>query len=152
MIDDVLLLLQLLLTFEIVSLPNFVTVPIILSPYDIGDIVHFSSPDHPDNPNGSIGWIIQRVTLFETVGTWVPTLERASFNNGSLASSQIINWRRSPNARMNVQLNFPIETKYEQLEIFKSAIEEYIRIRYVWLCVCVCVRVCFCVITSSVSQ
>jgi small-conductance mechanosensitive channel len=98
-------------------------------PYDIGDIVQFSHPEGTDNPNGSIGWIIQKVTLFETVGTWVPTLERASFNNGSLASSQIINWARSPNARINVQLNFPIETKYEQLEIFKRAIEEYMRIR-----------------------
>lgn len=59
----------------------------------------------------------------------MPTLERASFNNGSLASSQIINWARSPNARINVQLNFPIETKYEQIEVFKRAIEEFIRIR-----------------------
>lgn len=98
-------------------------------PYDIGDIVHFSQPERETNLNGSLGWIVQKVTLFETVGTWVPTMERASFNNGSLASSQIINWARSPNAKINVQLHFPIETKYEQIDIFKRAIEEYMRVR-----------------------
>ena len=151
MIDDVLLLLQPSLTFEILSVPP-TTYHGIHRPYDIGDVVHFSSPEVPDNPNGSIGWIIQKVSLFETVGVWVPTLERASFNNGSLASCQIINWRRSPNARMNVQLNFPIETKYEQLEIFKSAIEEYIRIRYVCAYARTRAWVYSCVFTRAVSH
>jgi hypothetical protein len=98
-------------------------------PYGIGDIIHISNVECDTNPNGSIGWIIQKVTLFETVATWVPTLERASFNNGSLANSRIINWRRSPNARVAIQLHFPIETKYEQIEIFKKAVEEYMKVR-----------------------
>ncbi|KAG7356332.1 mechanosensitive ion channel [Nitzschia inconspicua] len=98
-------------------------------PYGIGDIIHISNTEMETNLNGSLGWIVQKVTLFETVATWVPTLEKASFNNGSLAHSRVINWRRSPNAKVNIQLHFPIETKYEQIEIFKRAVEEFMKVR-----------------------
>jgi hypothetical protein len=98
-------------------------------PYGIGDIIHISNTEMDTSPNGSIGWIVQKVTLFETVACWVPTQEQASFNNGSLASSRVINWRRSPNTRVNIQLHFPIETNYEQIEIFKRAVEEFIKVR-----------------------
>jgi small-conductance mechanosensitive channel len=98
-------------------------------PYGIGDIIHVSGVEKETSVDGSLGWIVQKVTLFQTVATWVPTFEKASFNNGSLASSRIINWARSPNARINIQLHFPIETKYEQIEIFKGAVEEYMKVR-----------------------
>ena len=98
-------------------------------PYGIGDIIHISNTEMDTNIQGSVGWIVQKVTLFETVATWVPTLEKASFSNGSLANSRIINWRRSPNAKVNIQLHFPIETKYEQIEVFKRAVEEFMKLR-----------------------
>ena len=98
-------------------------------PYGIGDIIHISNVEQETSVDGSQGWIVQNVSLFETTATWVPTLERASFSNGSLASSRIINWARSPNARFNVFLSFPIATKYETVEIFKRAVEEYLKVR-----------------------
>ena len=98
-------------------------------PYGIGDMIHVSNVEQ-DTPIelGAPCWIVQNVTLFETTLTWLPTMERASVSNGSLASSRIINWARSPNARFNITLTFPIETKYETLEIFKRAIEEYLKV------------------------
>jgi hypothetical protein len=65
-------------------------------PYVI-DIIHISYTEIYTVPNGPVAWIVQKVTLFETVACWVPTQEQASFNNGSLAPSRVINWRRTPN-------------------------------------------------------
>ena len=92
---------------------------LVRKPYGIGDIIHISNVEQDTSLDGSSGWIVQNVTLFETTATWVPTWEKASFSNGSLASSRIINWARSPNARFNINLSFPIATKYETVEIFK---------------------------------
>jgi small-conductance mechanosensitive channel len=98
-------------------------------PYGIGDMIHISNVEQDTQIEcGSPCWIVQHVTLFETIVTWIPTMERASLSNGSLASSRIINWARSPNARFNITLTFPIETRYETIEIFKRAIEEYLKV------------------------
>ena len=103
-------------------------------PYGIGDLIHVSNVDQ-DTPIeiGAPCWIVQHVTLFETVVTSLPTQERASLSNGSLANSRVINWARSPHAKFNITLTFPIETRYETLEIFKQAIEEYLKVRKVFL-------------------
>lgn len=74
-------------------------------------------------------WVVENVTLFETEVTHLPTNERASLSNGSLASSRIINWARSPQARFHIFLNFPIDTPWEKLVLFKGAIEEYLKAR-----------------------
>jgi small-conductance mechanosensitive channel len=102
---------------------------LIRRPYGIGDMIHVSNVQQDTPVDGTLGWVVQSVSLFETTCTWVPTQERASLSNGSLASSRIINWARSPNARFNILLTFPIETKYETIEIFKRAVEEYLKVR-----------------------
>lgn len=79
--------------------------------------------------DGSPGWIVNHVTLFETECTWLPTQEKCSLSNGSLANSRIINWNRSTQAQFHIFMNFPIDTKYEKILIFKSAVEEYLRVR-----------------------
>lgn len=76
---------------------------------------------------GAPGWVVENVTLFETIATWTPTRERCSLSNGSLANSRIINAARSPQAIFHVLLKFPIETSYEKMLIFKTAIEEYMK-------------------------
>ncbi|CAJ1888982.1 unnamed protein product [Cylindrotheca closterium] len=98
-------------------------------PYGIGDIIHISDVQRDTSADGSIGWIVRNVTLTHTLATWVPTLEHANFSNASLSNSRIINWARSPNAKFNIALNFPISTKYETIEIFKRAVEEYMKVR-----------------------
>lgn len=97
-------------------------------PYGIGDIIHVSSVDHDITTTGAKGWRVQHVSLFETSFTWVATNESATVSNGSLASSRIINWARSPNPRFNIHYVVPIETNYETLELFKLAIEEYVKV------------------------
>ena len=44
-------------------------------PYGIGDIIHISNVEQETSVDGSQGWIVQNVSLFETTATWVPTLE-----------------------------------------------------------------------------
>jgi len=72
---------------------------------------------------------VASVTLFETVATWLPTQEQASLSNGSLANSRIINWNRSTQAQFHLFFNFPIDTSYEKILLFKGAVEEYLRVR-----------------------
>eukprot|EP00980_Cylindrotheca_fusiformis_P014169 scaffold3720_cov141-Cylindrotheca_fusiformis.AAC.8 len=98
-------------------------------PYGIGDIIHISNVEQDTSRDGSQGWVVNNVTLTQTTATWKPTLEVASFSNGSLSSSKIINWARSPNARFNINLSLPVSTNYEKIEIFKRAVEEYLKVR-----------------------
>jgi small-conductance mechanosensitive channel len=98
-------------------------------PYGIGDMIHVSNIESGTALEGSTGWTVNNVTLFETEMTWLPTMERASVSNGSLANSRIINWQRSSTARFVMFLIFPIDTPYETLEIFKLAVEEYLKAR-----------------------
>ena len=83
---------------------------------------------------GSAGWLVKNLSLYQTVVTWAPTQERASLCNGSLASSRIINWGQSPQAQFHIFLNFPIETPYDKVLIFKGAVEEYMKVHpHEWL-------------------
>lgn len=79
--------------------------------------------------HGALPWCVENVTLFETVLCFLPTNERASLSNGSLASSRIINWARSPQAQFHIFLNIPLDTPYEKILLFKQAIEEYMKAR-----------------------
>lgn len=98
-------------------------------PYGIGDRIHVSGVEKDTSLEGVPGWVVEHVTLFETIATWTPTQERCSLSNGSLASSRIINAARSRQAQFNVFLKFPIDTPYEKILIFKTAIEEFMKAR-----------------------
>jgi hypothetical protein len=95
----------------------------------LGDMIHISNIESGTALEGSVGWTVNNVTLFETEMTWLPTMERCSISNGSLANSRIINWARSLTARFVIFLIFPIDTPYDTLEIFKVAVEEYLKAR-----------------------
>lgn len=88
-------------------------------PYGIGDRIHVSGVERDTSIEGSPGWVVEHVTLFETIATWTPTKERCSLSNGSLASSRIINAARSQQAQFHVFLKFPIDTPYDKILIFK---------------------------------
>ena len=98
-------------------------------PYNIGDLINVNGIESETGLMGAVGWIVQNVTLFETTMTWLPTMETATVANGALASSRIVNWARSPNARFVINLFFPIETKSETIELFRGSIEEYMKSR-----------------------
>jgi hypothetical protein len=57
------------------------------------------------------------------------TNERATLSNGSLANSRIINATRSPQAWLYILLKFSVDVPYEKLQLFHSAVEQYIRNR-----------------------
>jgi len=98
-------------------------------PYGIGDKISVQNSEADNSLQGAMPWVVENVTLFETAVCFLPTNERASLSNGSLANSRIINWARSPQAQFHVFLNFPLNTPYEKIVIFKSAIEEYMKAR-----------------------
>lgn len=98
-------------------------------PYGIGDLIAVGNSESNTGIDGALPWLVENVTLFETEVTHLPTMERASLSNGALAGSRIINWHRSPTARFHIFLNFPVDITYEQLVLFKKAVEEYLKAR-----------------------
>lgn len=98
-------------------------------PYGIGDRIHISNIEQDTDINGSLGWVVENITLFETTAVWTPTRERCSLANGSLAQSRIINGARSPQAQFLIPFKFPINTPYDKILIFKAAVEEYLKAR-----------------------
>lgn len=71
---------------------------------DSGDRIHVSNSESEASPDGSAGWIVERVNLFNTTVCCGTANERATISNGTLASSRIINAARSPNALIYVNL------------------------------------------------
>lgn len=98
-------------------------------PYGIGDFISISNTEHDAGLHGALPWCVENVNLFETVVCYLPTNERASLSNGSLANSRVINWARSPQAQFHIFLNFPLDTPYEKVLLFKKAVEEYMKAR-----------------------
>ena len=52
------------------------------------------------------------------------TNEVATYSNGSLASSRIINAKRSEKAIVAVYLKFADETSYDKLRVFRKTVEK----------------------------
>lgn len=98
-------------------------------PYDIGDRIHVSNPNDERPFTGSAGWIVKDVDLYSTTVIFGSTNEVATYSNGSLASSRIINAARSPQATLLFYLKFPIDTPYDKLQVFKAALEKFIKAR-----------------------
>jgi len=92
-------------------------------------MIHVSNIETDTSFDGAPGWVVEHVTLFETVARWLPTNERCSLSNGSLASSRIINWARSTQAQFHLFLKIPMDTPYERIVVLKNAIEEYMKAR-----------------------
>lgn len=106
-------------------------------PFSIGDGIHASNVESETSFNGSPPWIVEDVNLFTTTAVNVWTNERATLSNGSLANSRIINAARSPQAYLYVYLKFGVDVPYSKLQIFRSALEQFIRDRpREWLSLC----------------
>lgn len=103
----------------------FLTCPIL----DIGDRIHVGDPNSEANANGSSTWFVRDVGLFTTTVCYAATNEVATYSNGSLASSRIINAARSPEASIFFLLKFPISASYEKLKIFRNVLEDFVRAR-----------------------
>lgn len=57
------------------------------------------------------------------------TNEVATYSNGSLSGSRIINAARSPKAIVAINLKFSVGVSYEKIRIFKKTIEKFVKSR-----------------------
>lgn len=67
--------------------------------------------------------------LYTTTVLYASTNEVATVSNGALATMKIINAARSPKASLNFLLKFHIDTSYNKLMVFKSALEKFCKAR-----------------------
>ena len=65
-------------------------------PYDIGDWVEVDPSSPSDELMKKNTWRVEMVTLFYTAVISTSSNVRASWSNGSLANSRVVNWTRSP--------------------------------------------------------
>eukprot|EP00970_Alexandrium_tamarense_P009980 scaffold1976_cov187-Alexandrium_tamarense.AAC.9 len=99
-------------------------------PFDLGDRISIGDAgDKPgeEDPGYRDTWIVEDCNLFTTTLRLTRTNELSSVNNGSLANCKIVNHGRSLNACVNLVLPMRIEVTHEQVQIVKSAIDQYVR-------------------------
>jgi small-conductance mechanosensitive channel len=102
---------------------------LIQRPYGIGDRINVSNSESEASYGGAQGWIVDDVTLFTTTVYLAGTNERATISNGTLAKSRIVNGSRSPKAICTVTMKFGVDTPFKKIEVFKNAIEKFVKAR-----------------------
>jgi hypothetical protein len=75
------------------------------------------------------GWIVENVDLYTTTVRMGTTREYATFTNGSLANSRILNLKRSVKPNIYMYLKFTMNITQEQLDEFRRRITEFIKSR-----------------------
>ena len=98
-------------------------------PFDIGDRIAVSGVEDEVSSGGSAGWIVKDLNLYYTTVIFGTTLEEATYSNGSLASSRVINHNRSPKAVLNFLVRFGINTPKEKLDEFAEKVKQFVRDR-----------------------
>jgi hypothetical protein len=96
-------------------------------PYDIGDRINVNGIETDANPNGSPGWIVKDVTLYHTTVIYGTTQEYATYSNGALSGSRIINCARSPQAVLNFCMKFGLDTPHPVIEEFHTELKAYVK-------------------------
>lgn len=102
---------------------------LVRKPYDIGDRIAVSDVNNDTDTAGSTTWFVRDVTLVTTTVVLAASNELATYSNGALASSRIINAARSPEAILFFLLKFPINTPYEKLKVLRRCIEQFVNAR-----------------------
>ena len=121
-------------------------------PYDIGDRIHIALPNTDPNVHGSASWFVRDVDLFTTTCVFASTGEKATLNNGSLATFrvrtgfgslifwfvvsstytsifQVVNLARSPNPVIHVEIKFAVNTPLSKIQIFEEAVRKFVMSR-----------------------
>eukprot|EP00751_Fragilariopsis_kerguelensis_P032188 CAMPEP_0170971174 /NCGR_PEP_ID=MMETSP0735-20130129/45067_1 /TAXON_ID=186038 /ORGANISM="Fragilariopsis kerguelensis, Strain L26-C5" /LENGTH=758 /DNA_ID=CAMNT_0011391085 /DNA_START=131 /DNA_END=2406 /DNA_ORIENTATION=- len=75
------------------------------------------------------GWIVEKVDLYTTTVRLGSTREYATFTNGSLSNSRILNLRRSEKPNVYMYLKFTMDATQEQLDEFRRKIIVFIKDR-----------------------
>jgi len=79
--------------------------------------------------DGATDWIVRDIDLFTTTVIYAYTNEIATLSNGSIANSRVMNGARSLPALLYAILRFGIDVSYDQLEIFREALYQYVEQR-----------------------
>jgi hypothetical protein len=98
-------------------------------PYDIGDRISVSNPEKDTNSNGSMTWFVEDLGLYSTTVRLAATNEVATYSNGSLSTSRIINANRSPQAVVSILCKFSVNVSYGKVQLFKKATEKFVKLR-----------------------
>ena len=98
-------------------------------PYEVGDRIAVGSVTVETNPDGSNGWIVEKVDLYSTTVRFARTRELATIANGDLAPTRIINLYRSQKAIVYISLNFGIDVPNDKIEILKGKVQEFVTAR-----------------------
>ena len=99
-------------------------------PFDLGDRISISNPNDKsgdDDPGFDDMWLVEDCNLFTTTLRLARSNEISYLNNGMLSNCKIVNHGRSVNATVNIMLHLRLEAAHEQIELFKSSLEQYIR-------------------------
>ena len=131
-----------------------------IGPYDIGDRISVSDPESDTNSNGSMTWFVEDLGLYCTtvrlaatngaschvciviilspsdhcshsfIHSLIHYIEVATYSNGSLANSRIINANRSPQAVVSILCKFSVNVNYNRVQLFKKATEKVRHLLY----------------------
>ena len=96
-------------------------------PYDIGDRINVAGVEDDSPLGGSAGWIVKDVTLYHTTVIYAITQEYATFTNGSLSQSRIINMARSPKATVPFFMKFGLKVSSETIHAFKADLQAFVK-------------------------
>lgn len=98
-------------------------------PFDIGDRIAISNPITDTSHDGSTTWFVENFSIFVTTVRNAATNEVATYNNGYLAGTRIINAARSPKGQVFIRLKFGMDVSSERVKIFRTTIESFINDR-----------------------
>lgn len=98
-------------------------------PFDVGDRIAIGDVTQPTDPEGTMGWIVEKVDLYSTTMRFAPTREVATVTNGDLASTRIINLYRSKKALVYIILKFGIVVPKTKVDLLKHEIQEFVAAR-----------------------
>ena len=102
---------------------------LVRKPYDVGDRIAVSGVENDVSGNGSSGWVVKDLDLYKTTVIFGTTGEEATYSNGSLASSRIINHNRSPKGVLNFLVRFGIDVNKDKIKAFGKAVEQFVKDR-----------------------
>ena len=117
--------------FSLLVIIQGILLILVRKPYDIGDRVCFLEANAGTDDNGpsSGGWIVESVDLYTTTVRLGTTREYATFTNGSLSNSRILNLKRSEKPNVYMYLKFTMNVTQEQLDEYRSRIIGFIKDR-----------------------
>ena len=118
---------------------------LVRKPFDIGDRIEIDAVTGTatfEAPTSSV--IVEKVDLFTTTVRFTTTREVATYSNGSLANTRIINLKRSERANVYMNLKFGVDATSEQVEEFKNRVIQFTEDRpreWASVVACRCIRI-----------